>query len=197
MFPTGSLKESLFQSAKIKETWFLVIIYFCSFGGFLALTAWLPTYWSRFHSLDGVTAGVLAAGFSILAALIRIPSGKWSDKIGGVKVCNISMVFLLIGSVAAALSNGFTIAIIATIFIAISFGLCNAATFKLVPRFISNAVGGASGWVGGLGAFGGFFLPQIFSAFVRGGGADNSSNWGYANSFWVFTFLALLNLAII
>lgn len=197
MFPSGSLKKSLADSAKIKETWFLVIIYFCSFGGFLALTAWLPTYWNKFHSMQGVWPGVLAAAFSILSALIRIPSGHWSDKIGGIKVCTISMILLLIGSLGAGFSNNLVLVLIATVFIAASFGLCNAATFKLVSRFIPNSVGGASGWVGGLGAFGGFFLPQVFSYFVARGGEDNSSNWGYANSFLVFGVLAIINLCII
>ncbi len=197
MFPSGSMKKSLVDSMKVRETWFLVVIYFCSFGGFLALTAWLPTYWNKFHSLQGVIPGVLAAGFSILSALIRIPSGKLSDKIGGIKVCTISMILLLIGSLGAGFSHSIAIVIIATIFIAASFGMCNAATFKLVPRFIPNSVGGASGWVGGLGAFGGFFLPQIFSIFILRGGADDSANWGYAHSFLVFTVLAVINLGII
>src|ERR1019366_7224687 len=48
LFPSGNLKESLLVSARIWKTWALVAIYFTTFGGFVALTAWLPTYWTGF-----------------------------------------------------------------------------------------------------------------------------------------------------
>ncbi len=47
LFPTGSLKDSLKASARVWRTWALVGIYFTTFGGFIALTAWLPTYWKN------------------------------------------------------------------------------------------------------------------------------------------------------
>ena len=36
LFPSGNVKESLINSAKIKNTWALVILYFTTFGGFIA-----------------------------------------------------------------------------------------------------------------------------------------------------------------
>jgi NNP family nitrate/nitrite transporter-like MFS transporter len=45
LFPAGSLVESLRISARTWKTWALVWVYFTTFGGFIALTAWLPTYW--------------------------------------------------------------------------------------------------------------------------------------------------------
>lgn len=192
LFPVGGVVKSLTDSAKIPATWYLVIIYFCSFGGFLALTAWFPSFWNKYYEFNPVTAGVLAAGFSILSALIRIPSGKWSDKIGGIRMIALSMIILFISAFVMSFSKNIALSICCVILIAIALGMCNAATFKLVPRFISKAVGGASGWVGGLGAFGGFLIPQLISLFIEKEGII-----GYAHGFWIFVILSVINLCIL
>lgn len=83
LFPTGNIVESLKISAGIPQTWLLVLTYFTTFGGFMALTAWFPTYWTRAQGLEPITAGALTAIFSILAALMRVPGGKFADKVGG------------------------------------------------------------------------------------------------------------------
>lgn len=192
LFPVGGVIKSLTDSARITATWYLVIIYFCSFGGFLALTAWLPTFWNKYFTFEPAVAGMIAAGFSIISALVRIPSGRWSDKIGGIRMIAMSMVLLFAGALVISFSANFVLSAACILIIAIALGMCNAATFKLVPRFVSKAVGGASGWVGGLGAFGGFLIPQLISVFV-----DKQGHAGYARGFWVFVFLALVNLCIL
>ena len=45
-------------------------------------------------------------------------------------------------------------------------GLGNAAVFKMVPKYVPHAVGGASGLVGGLGALGGFVIPPVLGLFA-------------------------------
>ncbi len=46
LFPAGTTIETLRISARHWQTWALVTVYFTTFGGFVALTAWLPTYWT-------------------------------------------------------------------------------------------------------------------------------------------------------
>src|SRR5512133_475242 len=76
MFPSGKIIESLRLSARTWKTWPLVAIYFTTFGGFMALTAWLPTYWKSYFALPALTAGSLTALYSILASLIRVAGGS-------------------------------------------------------------------------------------------------------------------------
>ena len=66
----------------------MVWIYFTTFGGFMALTAWLPTYWTSFFGVSVITAGLLTAAFSILASLVRVVGGILADKLqeGGAHV---------------------------------------------------------------------------------------------------------------
>jgi len=189
VFPKGTLTSSLIISARQWKTWALVAIYFTSFGGFIALTAWLPTYWKAFYSFSMVKAGGLTAVFSILASLIRIVGGKFSDRWGGENTALGALLIMFVGALFMSLSHSFLLSLSASIFIAIGMGITNAAVFKLVPQEIPDAVGGASGWVGGLGAFGGFVIPLVLGVIVLKEGQS-----GYAHGFYVFAGLALISL---
>jgi NNP family nitrate/nitrite transporter-like MFS transporter len=192
IFPTGGVKDSLVNSAKIKNTWALVALYFTTFGGFIALTAWFPTYWSEFQSFTPVKAGLFTAIFSILASAIRVPGGSIADKFGGEKVVLFSMTVILVATVILSFATTIYLSVIAVLLLAVGMGISNAAVFKLVPVYIPKAVGGAAGWIGGLGAFGGFALPPIMGTI-----AGRYGEIGYARGFIVFVALSVINLIII
>lgn len=191
LFPSRNAVESLKLSAKIPQTWMLVFTYFTTFGGFMALTAWFPTFWKQGQHLDPMLAGGLTAIFSILAALLRVPGGRLSDKIGGVKVSMASLVLLAVAGVLMNLPMGWGGLFVVSLLISVAFGFNNGATMKLVPVYVSNGVGGANGWVGGLGAFGGFVIPPLMGQFV-----SQSPTYGYGLGFLIFTVLAVLNIVI-
>ncbi|MCW0482291.1 MFS transporter [Gaoshiqia sediminis] len=192
IFPTGGVKDSLVNSAKIKNTWALVVLYFTTFGGFIALTAWFPTYWSEFQQFAPIKAGLFTAIFSILASLMRVYGGKLADTFGGEKVALLSMFTILSTAAILSFSSNILLSILIVVLLAVGMGIANAAIFKLVPVYVPKAVGGAAGWVGGLGAFGGFALPPIMGAI-----AGKLGTVGYARGFIVFVILSLVNLAII
>lgn len=192
IFPAGSVKDSLINSAKIKNTWALVALYFTTFGGFIALTAWFPTYWSEFQQFAPVKAGLFTAVFSILASAIRVPGGSVADKFGGEKVALLAMVAILLAAAILSFANVILTSVIAVLLLAAGMGIANAAVFKLVSVYVPKAVGGAAGWVGGLGAFGGFALPPVMGAI-----AGKYGDIGYARGFMVFVLLAFINLWII
>lgn len=192
LFPTGKIVKSLKVSAKAGRTWILVALYFTSFGGFLALTVWLPTYWSIYHGLDIITAGIITAVcFSLLAAFIRVYGGYLSDKIGGEKTAITSFTMVLIGAGILIAARSLFPALIGVIFMGAGMGIANAAVFKLVAEYVPEAVGSASGLIGGLGAFGGFVVPPILGSFVDIFGAE-----GYAMGFVVYMLLAALSLSL-
>jgi NNP family nitrate/nitrite transporter-like MFS transporter len=90
-----------------------------------------------------------------------------------------------------AISHVYGLSLTAEIIMAVGMGVANAAVFKLVPQAVPQAVGGASGWVGGLGAFGGFTIPPILGAIVASQGMD-----GYASGYGLFIGLSLVSLAL-
>ncbi|MGI6243284.1 MAG: MFS transporter [Prevotella sp.] len=191
LFPKGNAAESLKISAKIPQTWMLVFTYFTTFGGFMALTAWFPSFWREYMGLDPMLAGGLTAIFSILAAVLRVPGGQLSDKIGGVKVSMFALVLLAVAGILMNIKMGWVGLFCVTLLISVAFGFNNAATMKLVPVYVSEGVGGANGWVGGLGAFGGFVIPPLMGQFV-----GMSTEYGYGLGFLIFTALAIMNIII-
>ncbi len=192
LIPSGAVVDALKKSATIGRTWALVLLYFTSFGGFLALTTWFPAYWSIFHGLNLKTAGLLTAlCFSLLASFIRVFGGAISDRIGGEVTSIMSFTIVLIGALFLMLSYSFIPSLIGEILIGTGMGIANAAVFKLVPKYVPEAIGGASGWIGGLGAFGGFIVPPILGVFL-----DIYGKNGYATGFVVYVILAIISISI-
>lgn len=191
LFPNNKASESLGKSAKTWKTWALVIIYFATFGGFLALTSWLPTYWNSFFGTGTIMAGVLTAMYSLLTSIIRVFGGKIADKKGGEGVTMISLIIALIGAVVMTFAASLGFAIFGVILLAIGMGIANAGIFKIIPNAVPEAIGGATGWIGGLGAFGGFLIPPVMASFVTSNGT------GYSTGFLVFIVLIVISIVIL
>ena len=86
------------------------------------------------------------------------------------------------------------LAIIGVILLGIGMGVTNAAVFKIVPNAVPEAMGGASGWIGGIGAFGGFLLPPVMATFIDKTGIDLS---GFSRGYVVFIGLFIISILII
>lgn len=193
LFPSGNIKQSLVQSARTWRTWSLVLMYFTTFGGFVALTAWLPTYWTEFHGLTPVAAGFLTALFSLLTSAVRVVGGVLSDRLreGGENTAILGLLIMMAGSLVMVNANEYELAIPGEVLLGFGMGICNAAIFKLVPHAAPGAIGGVVGWVGGFGALGGFLIPPMMAFAV----ADLGQR-GYAIGFIVFIYLCLASMAM-
>lgn len=190
-FPSGSPLTSLKVSAAVWKTWLLVLIYFSTFGGFIALTAWFPTYWTKLFGIGVVMAGTLTAAYSVGASLSRVGGGFIADRFGGERTLITFALVMGFGAATLAFCTSYIGAVTGMALLSVSMGVMNAAVFKLVPQEVPQAVGGAAGWVGGLGALGGFVLPPVLSVFVA-----TQGEVGYARGFIVFLGLALLCLVL-
>ncbi|MFQ5563459.1 MAG: nitrate/nitrite transporter [Parvularculaceae bacterium] len=188
LMPAGGMREGLARTIGLGRTWALIGLYFTSFGGFLALTAWLPTYWYDRFGFGLTAAGALTMGYSVLASLIRVPGGFLSDRMGGETTALAAFAVMAAGAVIVALAAAAPVAVVGTTVMAVGMGGANAAVFKLVPKYLATVAGGAgAGWVGGLGALGGLVLPPALGGLVEGYGAER----GYLLGFGLFAFLAL------
>jgi len=191
--PSGDVFSSLKKAGSDIRTWTLTVSYFASFGGFIALTVWFPTYWKEYFGLALVKAGLLTAAYALSTSLFRVMGGPITDRLGGEKVVMASFTIVLIGSAVMMIASGSEAAACAGVLIlALGMGLANASVFKLVPKFMPAAVGGAAGIVGGLGAFGGFAIPVALGYLVKTFG-----NGGYPAGFAVFSALSVISLALL
>jgi NNP family nitrate/nitrite transporter-like MFS transporter len=144
--------------------WVLALFYFLTFGGFVAFSIYLPTLLKDQFGLSPANAGLRAAGFVVLATLMR-PLGGWlSDRIGGARV--LSGVFLGVLPFALLLTwpamLPFTVGALGC---AALLGLGNGAVFKLVPQFFPGETATVTGLVGAMGGLGGFFPPLLLGFF--------------------------------
>jgi NNP family nitrate/nitrite transporter-like MFS transporter len=170
-----SLREVLRPLAD-KRSWLLSLYYFLTFGGFVAMAVYLPTFLTDSFHLRPADAGLRTAGFVLLATAARPIGGALADRVGGRKI--LYVVFPVVAASAGLLSvptmSTFTIG---ALVMACAIGLGNGAVLKLVPEYFPGAVGGVTGLVGAAGGLGGFFPPlalgvvrQVTGSFAAGFG---------------------------
>jgi NNP family nitrate/nitrite transporter-like MFS transporter len=183
-----TLAENLSVLKTSKIAWILSLFYFLTFGGFVALALYLPTFLREIFNLSATDAGARTAGFVVLATLLR-PAGGWlADRIGGAKV--LIFVFALIAALSPLLIfttiGPFTIGALGC---AAALGLGNGAVFKLVPQYFPKETGTVTGLVGAFGGLGGFFPPLEL-------GLIKDATGSYALGFVLLSAFSLLCLAI-
>lgn len=191
LIPSNTALRSMTAPIKNLKNWGLVVANVTAFGGYVALTTWLPTYWSVDHGIGIIWAGVITSiGFIILGTVIRIPAGSLSDRYGGESILFYSSLLMLAGSVIF-LINTFTLDVVGEIVLGIGVGVNSAATFKLVPKYSKSNIGGATGWVSGLGAFSGLIITVLLGTFVA-----IFDYAGYSLGFTVYVGLSVISLII-
>lgn len=175
------------------KAWVLVFNYFLCFGGFLALTTYLPILEKGYNNQEPRMAGVFTATFSIFASLSRSVMGKTTDKIGGGKAVIIGEVCVAVGSVAFAFtppdSPTHILHLVGLYLTAFGMGFVNAGVYKWIPKACPGLEAACGGMVGGLGAFGGFVLPLAL-----GWCGENLGERGYAYGMFIYTGLAFFNI---
>lgn len=181
--PPKSLRIMLNPLGK-RMSWVLSFFYFLTFGGFVAMSVYLPMFLTEIFRLTPQNAGMRTAGFVLLATAMR-PVGGWlSDRIGGLKI--LLWVFPWVAAMAMLLTAEtmapFTVGALG---MATAIGLGNGAVFKLVPEYFPDSVGAVTGLVGSVGGLGGFFPPLALGIIRQQTGSF----------FWGFVLLALFALA--
>ncbi len=170
-----------FAPLKNVQVWRFSLYYFFAFGGFVALSLWLPRYLVGVYGFNLATAGMVAAAYSIPGSIFRAFGGVVSDKKGARSVMYVmfavAAVATLILSLPAA-GAGATVGITPAVFIVVIFALGfvmslgKAAVYKHIPAYYPESVGAVGGSVGMMGGLGGFILPIAFG-FLK----DMTGHW--------------------
>lgn len=183
-----SLAESLAVLKSSKIAWVLSLFYFLTFGGFVALSLYMPTFLREIFALTPTDAGARTAGFVILATLMRPVGGILADKLGGAKV--LIFVFAAIAALSLLLSfASIALFTVGALGCAAALGLGNGAVFKLVPQYFAKETGTVTGLVGAFGGLGGFF-PPIELGLVK------DATGSYTVGFMLLSLFALGCLAV-
>lgn len=182
-----SLKEHL-SCLFERDGWTFNLIYIITFGGFIGLANFLPTY---FHDQFGVTkveAGQLTMLAALMGSAIRVVGGWVSDRWGGINTLSAIFGIIIITMVIAGLPIGVTAT---TVLFMISFaalGAGNGALFQLVPLRWPLATAVAGSMIGEIGALGGSFIPNAMGISKQ---TTGNFTWGF------LSFAALAAVAFI
>ncbi|WP_322060891.1 nitrate/nitrite transporter [Paraburkholderia sp. J63] len=162
------------------RVWRLCQYYSITFGGFTALSLWIPQYLKAEYGMSLVMASAFAAGFSLPGSVLRAVGGVLADKLGAHNVTWwglwVAWICLFILSYPATDFVIHTIDGAATLhismplagFVALTFVLGGvlafgmASTFKYVADDFPSNMGVVTGVVGLAGGLGGFLLPILF-----------------------------------
>lgn len=161
--PIKSFRDTVRPLAD-RRSWALSLYYFLTFGGFVAMSVYLPVFLTEIFHLTPKDAGFRTAGFIVLATAMR-PLGGWlADRIGGRAL--LAMVFPVVAAMSALLTFPSMVPFtIGALGMAAAIGLGNGAVFKLVPEYFPASVGSVTGLVGASGGLGGFFPPLVLGVF--------------------------------
>jgi MFS transporter, NNP family, nitrate/nitrite transporter len=171
-----------------KDGWAFSLIYAITFGGFIGLATFLPTYYYDQFAVSKVQAGQLTMLAAFMGAALRVVGGWISDRVGGVNTLTIVLLTVAATLVPTGLASGSLAA--TTLLIILCFaalGAGNGALFQLVPlRWpLSTAVAGSM--IGEIGALGGGLVPNAM-------GLSKQYTGTYM---WGFVFFAVLAVAML
>lgn len=147
------------------QVWRFSLYYFFAFGGFVALSLWLPRYLVGVYGFNLETAGMVAACYSIPGSIFRAFGGVLSDKKGARSVMYAMLAVSAVATLILALPAAtITPAIFIVVIFVLGFfmSLGKAAVFKHIPAYYPESVGAVGGIVGMMGGLGGFILPIAF-----------------------------------
>jgi len=171
-----------------KDGWAFSLIYGITFGGFIGLATFLPTYYfDQFH-VSKVQAGQLTMLAAFMGATVRVFGGWISDRWGGINTLTTVLLTVMVSLLACGLADSSLAA--STLLFMVCFaalGAGNGALFQLVPlRWpLSTAVAGSM--IGEVGALGGGLVPNAM-------GLSKQYSGSYLWGFVLFAVLALIVL---
>ena len=174
-----TLAQQLAPLAEIK-LWRYGLAYYFVFGGFVALSLWLPRYYVAEFGLELQAAAFITMFFTLPSGVIRALGGWISDKFGGDTVTWwvfwVSLVSLFLLSyppttlvvhgierdMTMNIGVGIVMFTVLVFVVGIAQGIGKASVYRSLADDYPTNMGAAGGLVGVIGGLGGFTLPIMF-----------------------------------
>lgn len=180
---TGQPLRQQVRPLRSMRVWRFSLYYVAVFGAYVALAAWLPTYYMDNFAVSLQTAALLTATYIFPASLLRPYGGHLSDRFGARRVMYWTFGAMLVVTGILMMPNGhivishpdgtqsehlaYSIGLVPfavlVFLLGCAMGVGKAAVFKHIPEYFPDNVGAVGGLVGMLGGLGGFFLPPLFA----------------------------------
>jgi NNP family nitrate/nitrite transporter-like MFS transporter len=167
--------------AALKEPhmWVLSLLYIGTFGSFIGFAGVFPKLLAdTFPDFKGIAIGTATVTLAFLGALVgslaRPYGGKLADRFGGTVITIGAFTVMGLGILSVILTlpmQNFAIFLLCFLVLFAAAGIGNGSTYRMIPTiFALKANGGigaqrkaaaALGLISAIGAYGGFFIPQL------------------------------------
>ena len=185
-----SLREHL-SCLYEKDGWAFSLIYVVTFGGFIGLASFLPTYFYDQFKVSKIEAGQLTMLATLMGSGIRVVGGYISDRIGGIRTLSGVLILVAVTLLLCGLAgSSLTVTTLLFMLCFAALGAGNGALFQLVPLRWPMATAVAGSMIGEVGALGGGFLPNAM-------GLAKQHSGSYFSGFAAFSLLAVLMLVML
>jgi len=88
----GQPFRSYLRALKVDDMWWFCLLYSVTFGGYVGLGSFMPTFFHDQYGLDAINAGYLTALAAFIGSGLR-PVGGWlADTFGGVRMLTILLL---------------------------------------------------------------------------------------------------------
>jgi NNP family nitrate/nitrite transporter-like MFS transporter len=173
------------------DGWVFSVIYAVTFGGFIGLTSFLPSYYFEQFGVSKVQAGQLTMLAAFMGAALRVVGGWIADRWGGINTLTVVLVVVAGSLCLIGLASGSLV--LTTLLMMLCFaalGAGNGALFQLVPLRWPTSTAVAGSMIGEIGALGGGLVPAIM-------GLSRQDLGSFRFGFFCFAVLALVVLAVL
>jgi NNP family nitrate/nitrite transporter-like MFS transporter len=173
-----------------RDGWYFNLVYIITFGGFIGLATFLPSFFfAQFH-VSKIVAGELTVLATLTGSATRVLGGWFADRIGGITTLSVVLLIAIAGLFGLVTTPPLVITTLLFMLCFAALGAGNGATFQLVPlRWpITTAVAGSM--IGEIGALGGFILPNLL-------GLSKQFTASYRTGFIVYAVLAFAVLVML
>lgn len=171
-----------------KDGWAFSLIYVITFGGFIGLANFLPTYFYDQFKVTKIEAGQLTMLATLMGSATRVVGGWLSDRWGGINTLTAVLSMVIVTLVICG-TMGQSLALTSLLFMLCfaALGAGNGALFQLVPLRWPLTTAVAGSMIGEIGALGGGFIPN----------AMGLSKQHLGTYFYGFLAFAVLGMAVL
>jgi MFS transporter, NNP family, nitrate/nitrite transporter len=167
-----------------KDGWYFNLIYIITFGGFIGLATFLPSfYYAQFH-VSKVMAGELTVLATLTGSATRVLGGWFSDRVGGITTLSVVFLITIAGLFGLMTAPPLFATTLLFMLCFAALGAGNGATFQLVPIRWPLTTAVAGGMIGEIGALGGSILPNLL-------GLSKQYTRSYRAGFVLYAVLAI------
>jgi NNP family nitrate/nitrite transporter-like MFS transporter len=176
-----------------KDGWYFNLVYIITFGGFIGLATFLPSFfYAQFH-VTKIQAGELTVLATLTGSATRVLGGWFADRIGGITTLSVIFLIAIAGLFGLMTEPSLLATTLLFMLCFAALGAGNGATFQLVPLRWPITTAVAGGMIGEIGALGGSILPNLL-------GQSKQHTGSYRTGFIVYaalTFAILLMLRFV